>query len=136
MQKIIYNKDIIGFITFFESMTHTGVKDCIDGQQLIFVVDQGDIGRAIGRQGSNVKRLEAALKKRIKIVEFNPDAAQFLKNLISPLKAEVSEQDGMLVMSSDDTRTKSLIIGRNAQNLEGYQNIVRRYFSDKTLKVA
>jgi transcription termination/antitermination protein NusA len=135
MQKIVYSQELIGFITFFESMTHTNVKDCIEGQQLIFVVDPGEIGKAIGRQGSNVKRLEAALNKKIKIVEFNPDVKEFVKNLISPLKADVTEQDGLILLSSDDTRTKSLLIGRNSQNLDNFESIVRRYFGDKKLKV-
>jgi transcription termination/antitermination protein NusA len=136
MQKIIYNQDVMGFITFFESMTHTGVKDCIEGQQLIFVVDAGNVGKAIGRQGSNVKRLEHALNRKIKIVEFNPLATEFVKNLISPLRAEVSEQDGTILLSSGDTRTKSLLIGRNSQNLANYESIVKRYFGDKKLRVA
>ncbi|MFH1181360.1 MAG: NusA-like transcription termination signal-binding factor [Candidatus Woesearchaeota archaeon] len=135
MQKIIYNQDVMGFITFFESMTHTGVRDCIEGQQLIFVVDSGNMGRAIGRQGSNVKRLEQALNRKIKIVEFNPLATEFVKNLISPLRADVSEEDGTILLSSNDTRTKSLLIGRNSQNLENYESIVRRYFGDKKLRV-
>jgi transcription termination/antitermination protein NusA len=135
MQKIVYSQELIGFITFFESMTHTNVKDCIEGQQLIFVVDPGEIGKAIGRQGSNVKRLEAAMNKKIKIVEFNPDVKEFVKNLISPLKADVREEDGLLLLSSDDTRTKSLLIGRNSQNLDNFESIVRRYFGDKKLKV-
>jgi N utilization substance protein A len=136
MQKIIYNQGVMGFITFFESMTHTAVKDCIESQQLIFVVDPGNMGKAIGRQGSNVKRLEAALNRKIKIVEFNPLATEFVKNLISPLRAEVSEEDGTILLSSNDTRTKSLLIGRNSKNLETYEGIVGRYFSGKKLRVA
>jgi transcription termination/antitermination protein NusA len=136
MQKIIYNKDVMGFITFFESMTHTNVKDCIESQQLTFVVDPGNMGPAIGRHGANVKRLEATLNRKIKIVEFNPLASEFVKNLIGPLKAEIEEKDGLILIRSEDTRTKSLLIGRNGKNLENYQNIVNRYFSEKTLKVA
>lgn len=136
MQKITYNQDVMGFITFFESMTHTPVKDCIEGKQLIFVVDPGNMGKAIGRQGSNVKRLESALNRKIKIVEFNPLPTEFVKNLISPLRAEVSEENSTILLSSGDTSTKSLLIGRNSQNLENYESIVRRYFSDKTLRVA
>ncbi|MBN2454585.1 NusA-like transcription termination signal-binding factor [Candidatus Woesearchaeota archaeon] len=137
MVRITFSKDIMSFMTFFESMTRVPLKDClVDGNsQLVFVVEQGTIGKAIGKKGANARRLEKALNRKIKIVEFNPLPEEFAKNLISPLKAEISEEEGVLIMKCNDGTTRSLLIGRGAKNLKNYESILRRHF-DKTLKVA
>ena len=41
MNKIKYDLTLMKYISFFESLTNTGVKDCISiDEQLIFVVDE------------------------------------------------------------------------------------------------
>jgi N utilization substance protein A len=134
--KIIYNKEIMKFIAFFEAMTNAPVKDCLvdTNSQLIFIVNKDNMGKAIGRKGSNVRKIESALKRKIKIVEFNPLVIEFVKNLISPLKAEISEQNNTLHIRCHDANTRSLLIGRDARNIRNYENIVKRYFN-KQLKV-
>ena len=136
MARITYSQDIMGFMTFFESMTRTRLKDCLvdNNSQIIFVVEKGLTGKAIGKNGANAKRLENALKRKIKIVEFNPLPIEFIRGLISPLKAEVSEEGSTIVLQSSDRNTKSMLIGRDARNLKNYESIVKRYF-DKTIKV-
>ena len=46
--------------------------DVIEGDKLIFIVDEGQMAKAIGKHGANVKRLSNMLKRDLKIVEFNP----------------------------------------------------------------
>ena len=116
-------------ISLFESVTGSRLKDCIDGNTVIFIVEQGEIAKAIGRNASNVKRIERMLKKNIKIIEFNPDLVQFVRNAIAPLKAgEVTEQDKIVTITNTDTRTKGMIIGREASNLKKLKDLVSRHF--------
>jgi NusA-like KH domain protein len=129
---ISYDAELIKTMSFFESATHAKLKDCFHDKHtdmLTFVVLPGEIAKAIGKQGSNVKRLEMAFKKRIKIAEYSDDLLQFIKNMIMPLKAEsVEQQDDIVIIHDQDTRTKGLIIGRNAQNLRNLEKNVQRYF--------
>ena len=67
MSKIKYDSESMKLITLFESMTGAKVKDCIANDKLVFVMEENEMGRAIGKNGINIKRLENKLKKKIKL---------------------------------------------------------------------
>jgi len=126
------------FISLFETITRSKVKDCFEDSNslLNFIVCRGEIGKAIGKAGSNAKKIEAMLKRKIKIVEHNEDLIRFTGNLIYPLKAtEISLDDETLTITGPDTQTKAQLIGRNSQNLKNFEQTIRRYFPIKALKV-
>lgn len=125
------------FISLFETITRAKLKDAVDEEsRLLFVVEEGEIGKAIGKNGMNVKRLENVLNKRIRIVEFNNDLLQFVRNLIYPLAArEIKEENKIVIIAGNDAKTKGLLIGRDAQNLRAYENVVKRYFEIEGIKV-
>lgn len=124
------------FMSIFESITQTKLKDCIENEHLIFIVQENQIAKAIGKKGNNVRRLHQMLKKKIKLVEFNPDPIIFVKSLISPLKAKDIKIDGdVITIQGGDTKTRGLLIGRNGKNLREYESIVKRYFPIKEMKV-
>src|SRR3989338_4190954 len=104
---------LIGFISVFENVTKTKVKDCIAHEDsLIFIVEQNEIGRAIGKNGQNAKMLERLLKKKIRIVEFNPDVGQFVKNIAYPLKVDdVGKENELIIIKCMDRSTKGMLIG-------------------------
>ena len=136
MIKIKYDIDLMKFISLFESISRVNVKDCISGEPLIFVVNQGDIARAIGKNASNIRRVENLLKKKIKVVEFNDDVCEFVRNLIAPLKvAEVSKDENKIMIKDPDTKTKGMIIGRDSTNLKKTKDIVLRYFQVEDILV-
>ena len=65
--KIVYDMNTMKFISIFESLTSSSLKDCLDlNGKLVFVVKQGEIGKAIGKGGVNIKKLERVLKRRIR----------------------------------------------------------------------
>ncbi|MFH0961458.1 MAG: NusA-like transcription termination signal-binding factor [archaeon] len=79
--------DDFRFISLFESLTNAGVKDCITyPDKVVFIVNEGDMGLAIGKAGANVKKVEDALGKKIDLIEYSKDPIQFLKNLVYPVK--------------------------------------------------
>ena len=57
MNKIKFDSDLMKLITLFESMSGAKVKDCIANEKLIFVVEENEMGKAIGRSGVNIKRI-------------------------------------------------------------------------------
>ncbi|HII29655.1 NusA-like transcription termination signal-binding factor [Candidatus Woesearchaeota archaeon CG08_land_8_20_14_0_20_47_9] len=137
MTRIKYTSDIMNYMSLFETITRARLKDCIvDGGRLIFVVEPTYIGRAIGRGGVNIRRLEHVLKRKIKIVEFNPQISRFLINLVHPLKIEdVREEEGCVTLVGRDTSTRGMLIGRNSRNIRHFEGITKRYFNVKCLKV-
>ncbi len=137
--KVVYDMGTMQVMAHFERMTGARLKDCIVTEQVVFfIVEQGDAGKAIGPRGANVKRLEAALKKRVRIVEFSHELGSFIKNLVYPIDVkQVSEQDGgIVVIMPPDLKSRGLLIGRNAQNLRAFEAVVQRFFPIKELKVS
>lgn len=123
-------------ISIFESITGAKLKDCILNERLLFIVEENEIGKAIGKKGSNIKRLENMLKKRIRVIAFNYDVLQFIRNLLYPLQVlNIENNDNIITITGPDVKTKGLIIGRNRQNLNNLMAIVKRYFDIKDIKV-
>lgn len=139
MEKIKFDFAIIKTISFFQTVTHTDVKDCfdIDGK-FYFIVPAGQIGKAIGKNTANVKKLEDKLKKKIRIIEFNENRDQFIRNIVYPLKVsevEFDEATKVLKLTAMDSKTRGYLIGRQASNLRNYERIIKRHFDVKELKV-
>ncbi len=139
MSRIKYDINLMKFMQLFENLTRARLKDCISGEdneQLTFVVEENEIGKAIGKGGSNVRRLEDLLKKKIKIVEFNNDIKQFIRNFVLPLQVkDINQEDSIITITGFDTKTKGLLIGRDRKNLNTLKDVVKRYFEFEDIKV-
>lgn len=136
MNRIKFDSNLMKLITFFESMTGAKVKDCISNERLIFIIEENEMGKAIGKNGINIKRVEKALKKKIKLVEFNNNVLQFVENMVYPIEAlDVTQEEGIVTIHGKDTSTKAMLIGRERQNINHLSNIVKRYFNVKEIKV-
>ena len=137
MVRIKYSSDLMKYISLFESVTGAKVRDCIVNEDVIFVVHENEMGRAIGKQGSNIKRIEGILKKKIRLVESSNDVSQFVQNLIYPIRAkEIKEEDGLVTIYGNDTKTRGMLIGRDKHKINSINDIVKRYFKIKEVKVA
>jgi N utilization substance protein A len=136
-EKIVFDTEILKVMGLFENMTHAKLKDCFfDRDKLVFLVDQGELGKALGKNKANVVQLEKSLNKKVKIVEFNSDRMEFIKNYLIPLRVvSVVEEGDVLTVTGPDTKTKGLIIGIKAQNLRNLEKIVGKYFPVKEIKV-
>ena len=123
---------LIGYITTFENITGTNVKDCFinKNSQVVFVVKTGQGSRAVGRNASNLKKIEKLLHKKIKIIEFNENPGEFVKNAIYPLKSpEIKlNENKEVTIKTDSTHLKALLLGRDKANLKELQEIVKKYF--------
>lgn len=129
--------DSINNINLFENLTGAKVKDCLQEEgKLVFLVEEGNIKRAIGKNGSNVERVKKILKKDIKIVAFSNDVCKFVSNLIYPNKADEIKLDGKIVfITVADTVTKGRIFGRSRENLKRINDLVKNYFNVEEVKI-
>lgn len=137
MIRIKFDINIMKFISMFESLTNAKVKDCIDTEgMLVFIVEQGEMAKAIGKKGINVKKIENIIKKKIKVIEYSSALIEFVQNVIMPLRAEeITEENKIVTIKSPNSQTRGLLIGRSAVNLRGFEKIVQRYFDVKEIKV-
>ena len=137
MTKIVLDMQTMQTIALFEQLTRAHVRDCVPSDdQLVFIVHEGEIGKAIGKGGQHVRNMERKLKKRVKVVEFHSDVLQFIRNLVAPVELrEAKLQDTTLFLSAKDLKSRGLLIGRGASNLRLFEAIVKRYFPIKEIRV-
>lgn len=136
--KTVYDVEHLKLMKLFEDVTRARVKDCFSNKdKLVFVVEEGELMKALGKDRMNIKKFEEKLNRNIKIVEFNPDLLIFIKNLMYPLRMlEITNDDGTVTIKGADTKTKGLMIGARAQNLRNYEEITKKYFDNlKEIKV-
>ena len=127
---IKFTSETIGFINLFENLTKARVKDCyISKDEVIFIVHEGEAGKAIGRDGVNIKKATNLLKKKIKVVEFSDEPTKFVENMIAPQKGNVYMKDEKtIIVEGKGARFKETVLGRERQNLKELQDIVSNYF--------
>ena len=136
MTRVKYDSELIKLMMLFESMSGAKVKDCISNDRILFIVGENDMGRAIGKNGANIKKFENKLKKKVKLAEFSSDVAQFVRNLAYPAEiADVKNENGIITIHGKDANSRAMLIGRERQNLNHLTEIVRRYFDVKEIRV-
>jgi len=130
---------LIKYMALFEKITRASVKDCFEqGDRLVFIVNEGQIGKAIGKGSVNVKKIENLVKKKIRIVEYNSDMHKFVQNIVHPFKLENIEYDEdtkILTLTAVDSKTRGYLIGRAASNLRNYEAVLKRHTKVSELKV-
>ncbi len=131
MARIKLDQATLQLSSFFSRITKTSVLDCFQlDDTIFFVVPNGDVGKAVGKGGMNVKNLQTKLNRKIRIVEHHDSIEKFVENMLSPIRVEKIElQDGVLIISDRSKKTKSLLIGRNGKNLNLLKRAVQRFFS-------
>ncbi len=132
MSGATFDTDTLRLMTVFENVTHAGIKDCIvdpTNNSVYFVVQQGSVGAAIGKNGSNVKHVESMIKRDVKIFEFSKDLETFVKNLIpqaNEVKIAKSEERGTVVEIRVDRGSKAVVIGRDGRNIKLFKELLQR----------
>jgi len=131
------------YIALFESITSASVKDCIiDEEQgrVIFVVNEGQVGVAIGKGGRNIRTLERMTGKKHEIIEYSEEPAQFIKNALKPAmvrEVRITERpDGKsIAVVSVNPKDKGVAIGKNGRNAERLRFLAKRYFQIQNVSI-
>ena len=122
--------ELIRLISLFEKITRSKVRDCFYFKdKLVFMVEKGEMPKALGKNKGNIFKIEKLVKKKIKIMEYSSEMLQFIINLFAPLKVQdINEEENIVTITGPDTKTKGLMIGAQAQNLRAYETIAKQYF--------
>ncbi len=140
MEGITFDENTISYIGFFQRITGARVKDCIDtDDKIIFIVEHGYIGMAVGKKGEIAQKLRRMLKKNILIVEYSDDPGTFIANLFHQFKVQdVKVEDrpkGTHATVKVDPSLKGKAIGRDGNNLRLARRIVRRHHPIDSISV-
>jgi N utilization substance protein A len=132
MTNITFDQNTLRYISVFEKVTNTHVKDCIETpDKLVFIVARGQIGAAIGKKGENVRRLHEMFKKNLDVIEYADDPERFLKNIFHnyKIKGVEIEKRGQKIHAtvSVESKDKGKIIGKDGRNLKLARVILTRH---------
>ncbi len=141
MAEVTFDEKTIRYVALFQDLTRTTVVDCVDAEdRLIFVVKEGDIGKAIGKKGENVAKLKRLMNKDIHIVEYADDPEKFVANVFRnyDVKGVQIEQRGDVTHATVtvDTSKKGRAIGKEGRNLRVSRDLIARHHSIQSVSVA
>jgi N utilization substance protein A len=124
MVEVKLTEDCIRLISQFESLTGAGSRDCVVDDRngrLIFVINPGDMGLAIGKKGSSIKKASEVMGKKIEVVEYNSNAEQFIKNCFLPahvtsilFEGGPDQQTATVEVRDED---RGIAIGKDGKNI-------------------
>ncbi|MHA7647829.1 NusA-like transcription termination signal-binding factor [Nitrosopumilus sp. S4] len=135
-QSIKLTTDQMRLISLFQNVTGATARDCVEDEKqdrVIFVVNTGKMGLAIGKGGTHIKSLQNIVKRNVELVEYDEDPAKFLTNLLNSKlvdevkinkRADGSKQAIVMV----DPRKKGIVVGREGRNAEKARMLAKRYF--------
>ncbi|MFA6461808.1 MAG: NusA-like transcription termination signal-binding factor [Candidatus Woesearchaeota archaeon] len=133
------DQDTLALSSILERIAKVRVKDCFkdDSNEMIyFVVDSGELGKAIGKGGVNIRILQTELNKRVRIIEYHDNVVDFIRGFIHPAEvAEVVQEDHIINIKDENRKTKSLLIGRDGKNLKLLNRAVKRFFNIEEVKI-
>ncbi|HJT86064.1 MAG TPA: NusA-like transcription termination signal-binding factor [Nitrososphaeraceae archaeon] len=135
-EKIKLTSDELRLISLFSSITSATARDCIVDEKMdrvIFVVNKGQMGLAIGRGGATIKQLQNVIPRRIELVEYSDNVDEFLKNIlnsnmINDIKINKRIDGTKQAIVVVDSKKKGVVVGKDGRNAEKARLLARRYF--------
>jgi len=137
VRSIKLSTDQMRLISLFQNVTKATARDCLDDEKqnkIIFVVNEGKMGLAIGKGGSTIKSLQNILKRDVELVEYFDDPIKFLKNILNPklvneVKLDTKPDGSSQAIIIVDHGKKGLVVGREGRNAERARLFAKKYFN-------
>ena len=127
----------------FQGMTGATARDVVVDEKrdrVIFVIAQGQMGLAIGKEGASVKKIERTVRKPVEVVEWADDVEGLVRNTLGAKcvqEVRVSDRlDGTkgVVVVVDSTK-KGAVLGIGGKNAEKLRLLAKRYFDVGNLQI-
>ena len=143
MTEIKLTSDELRLMSLFQSVTSATARDCIVDERMdrvIFVVNKGQMGLAIGKGGSTIKQLQNVVAKKIELVEFSEDPAEFIRNMlnadmVNDVRLSDRPDGSKQAVVTVDQRKKGAVVGREGRNAEKARLLAKRYFQITNVQI-
>lgn len=124
MAEVLLTEDDMRLISQFESLTGAGSRDCVvdeRNERIIYVINPGEMGLAIGKKGASIKKASDVMGKRIEVVEYSDDPEQFIKNCFLPAQVVsvefVESEEGPVAHVEVREEDRGIAIGKEGKNI-------------------
>jgi transcription termination/antitermination protein NusA len=135
-EKIKLTSDELRLISLFQSITGAIARDCVVDDKMdrvIFIVNKGQMGLAIGKGGATIRQLQNIVGKKVELVEYSDDASEFIRNILNTdMINEIRINDRIdgtrQAIVIVDPKKKGVVVGREGRNAEKARLLAKRYF--------
>jgi len=135
-EKIKLTPDEFRLISLFQTISSASARDCIVDdkmERVIFIVNKGQMGLAIGKGGATIKQLQNVVAKKIELVEYSDDASEFIRNIlnsemVNDIKINERSDGSKQAVVFVDPKRKGVVVGREGRNAEKERILAKRYF--------
>ena len=137
------SSEAFSLMVLFQKTTGAMARDCIIDHRLsriIFVVNKGEMGLAIGKNGQSIKDIQKSIGKTIELVEYSEDPKEFIINalnskFIDDVKIDEHSNGKTTATVKVVANKTGAIVGREGRNAEKARIIAKRYFEINKLKI-
>ena len=135
-EKIKLTSDELRLMSLFQSITSVTARDCVVDDKMdrvIFIVNKGQMGLAIGKGGMTIRQLQNVVAKKVELVEYSEDASDFFRNILNPqmvndVKITQRTDGSKQVVVLVDAKRKGVVVGKEGRNAEKARLLAKRYF--------
>jgi|SRR5215510_112494 len=135
-EKIKLTSDELRLMSLFQNITGAVARDCIVDERMdrvIFVVNKGQMGLAIGKGGATIKQLQNVVSRKVELVEYSDDPSSFLSNVLnSDMINNIRINDRLdgtrQAVVVVDPKKKGIVVGKEGRNAEKARLLAKRYF--------
>src|ERR687886_1858858 len=135
-ERIKLTSDELRLMSLFQSVTSATARDCIVDEKMdrvIFIVNKGQMGLAIGKGGATIKQLQNVVGKKVELVEYSDDPSEFIRNIlntemINEIKINDKIDGTKQAIVIVDAKKKGVVVGREGRNAEKARLLAKRYF--------
>lgn len=136
--------DEFRYMALFSEITGVTVRDCIvddENHRIIFLVNPGEVGKAIGPRGFFAQQLSRILGKTVEIVGYSDKVEEQVKYALAPARVKdvklVERPNGIkIVYVGVEPADKAIAIGKNGRNVQRARLILRRHFGIESVIIA
>ncbi len=126
--------DDLNFFTIFEKITGVMPMDFLSNETgIYFLVSANELGKAIGKKGSNIEKLRSAVRKKVVIVADSNDLEEFVKgffNNVEIVTVEVREAMGdRAVFLTIAEKDRGIAIGKAGERIKTVKTFLKKKFN-------
>lgn len=131
---IEFDNDDLKYLSEFEKLTGVIATDyTITNYSLIYIVSKQDLGKAIGKKGANIERLNRFFKKRVVVIADSSDLEEFVRNFFSNveiLSVEIREAMGdKAVFLTVGEKDRGIAIGKEGERVKAAKEFLKNKFN-------
>lgn len=130
--RVTLSDDARRYLALFEDETGATARDCLVlDDRVVVLVAAGEMGRAIGPDGQNVRAVEEKIGRSVQLVEDADTAEAFVASALAPAAVRhvtVSEQNDRVAYAEVPEDDRGVAIGRDGRNIETARLLASRHY--------